>query len=174
MHRFPWVRHESPEPKTFLGPKLPKLKHATLPTGSTARITPRAKQPRCVGRDDSYARFVWFFAQGRLTHEMNCVFALSYIGERYFVVVFKKRSMIFGLSRTTMKTRECAGFYKTNKARLSLFSQRMSSSASGNSWGVLQRRAPVPHEQLLFHSRILSTVAIHFKFCRQFGWQKRL
>ena len=77
---------------------------------STARITPRAKQPRCVGRDDSYARFVWFFAQGRLTHEINRVFALSYMGERCFVVVFTKRSMIFGLSRTTLKTRECAGF----------------------------------------------------------------
>ena len=103
---------------------------------STARITPRAKQPRCVGRDDSYARFVWFFAQGRLTHEISRVFALSYMGERCFVVVFTKRSMIFGLSRTTLKTRECAGLYKTSKARLSLFSQRMPSSASRNSWGV--------------------------------------
>ena len=34
------------------------------------------------------------FAQGRLTHEINRVFALSYMGERCFVVVFAKRSMM--------------------------------------------------------------------------------
>ena len=131
MHRFPWVRHESPEPKTFLGPKLPKLKHATLPTGSTARITPRAKQPRCVGRDDSYARFVWFL------HRVTKLIAFLPSGERC-CSVFTKRRMIFGLSRTTQKRRVCGGFYNTNKARLSLFSQRirMPSSASRNSWGV--------------------------------------
>ena len=99
-------------------------------TRSTARITPRAKQPHCL------SRFCVVFAEDRLTDEIDRVFALSYMGERCFVVVLTKRSMIFGLSRTILKTREWAGFYKTNKARLSLFFQRMSSSASRNSWGV--------------------------------------
>ena len=36
-----------------------------------------------------------------------------------------------------------------------------------------KRRAPVPHEHLLFDSRIQSTVAIHFQLGR-LGWQKRL
>ena len=72
--------------------KVQGLPQAIIPR-STACNTPRAKQPRCVGRDDSYARFV-VFAQGRLTHEINRVFALSYMGERCFVVVFAKRSMM--------------------------------------------------------------------------------
>ena len=111
------------------------------------------------------------FAQGRLTHEITRVFALSYMGERCFVVVFTKRSMIFGISRTALKTRECAGFYKTNKARLNLCLPALRGILGAC---AVQRRAPVPHEQLLFHSRIQSTVAIHFEFCKQFGWQKRL
>ena len=118
------------------------------------------------------------FAQGRLTHEINRVLALSYMGERCFVVtvvVSTERSMIFGLSRTTLKTRECAGFCKTNKARLSLFFRECLPALRGILGEcAVHRRAPVPHEQLLFHSRIQSTVAIHFEFCRQFEWQKHL
>ena len=50
---------------------------------------------------------------------------------------FREAKYDFGLSRTTLKTRECDGLYKINKARLSMFpSQTVSSNASRNSWGV--------------------------------------
>ena len=59
----------------------PRNNYISYITRSTARIAPRAKQLRCVGRDDSYAGFV-VFAQDRLTDEINRVFAIGHMGER--------------------------------------------------------------------------------------------
>ena len=99
------------------------------------------------------------------------------MGERCFVVVFTKRSRTFDASRTTSKTREWFGLYKTNKAggpELVLSEQAFQRVEELYGRAQSKRRAPVPHEQLLFDSRIQSTVAIHFELCRQLGWQKRL
>ena len=70
------------------------------------------------------------FAEDRLSDEVNRAFALIYMGERCFVVVFAKRNRTLDASRTISETREGFGCYKTNKAGLSWFSHSRLSSAS--------------------------------------------
>ena len=116
-------------------------------------------------------------AEDQLSDEVNRAFALVYMGERCFVWVFAKRSRTFDASRTT---------YFENKGMVWVLQDKQSGPELVLSQQAFQRveellgrarserRTPLPHEQLLFGSRIQSTVAIHFELCRQLGWQKRL
>ena len=75
------------------------------------------------------------FAEDRLTDEINRVFASVTCGGTVCCSGFHEAKYDFrAIQNYFEKEGNALGF--TNKARLSLLSQRMSSSASRNSWGM--------------------------------------